>query len=73
MYRLNLSPQLADAINLSGDEMNVLKSVRDRAESYLQRNPEANCDPALARHIADIAAQQERARQDTERLRASFK
>lgn len=47
MYTLSLSPRLADAIELTGNEMQVLQSVKQRADAYLQQNPTANVNPEV--------------------------
>lgn len=73
MYRLNLSPDLADKIGLTSDELATLKNVRERADNYLSEHPDANCDPDLAKHIHDVAMQQQRERDDSQRLRDRFK
>lgn len=63
MYSLSLSPQLADKIGLSTNEMEVLQSVKQRADAYLEKNPLGNAAPGVAECIADHhKAEQERLR-----------
>lgn len=64
MYTLNLSPQVAEAINLTASEMEVLNNVRERASNYLDANPNANCNPQVKAYIEKYASEQAKTQRD---------
>lgn len=72
MYTLNLTPQVAEAISLTSEEMATLTSVRDRANKYLEENPNANCNPSVKAYIDKYASNQAQQIKDNENFRKSL-
>lgn len=73
MYTLNLTPQLADGIKLSAAEMETLRDIKGRADSYLQAHPNVNADPSVLQCIKDNQAREAERQRAQSELFARFK
>lgn len=73
MYTLNLTPALADGIKLSAAEMEILRDIKGRAESYLQAHPNVNADPSVLQCIKDNQAREAERQRAQAELFSRFK